>query len=109
MFDDVRYKKLIRAGYFQDDHDIALLSSIDRYQIFKQKCDDCWIVLFINANLPPEQHVKKKNLLITTIISDPKSLKNFNFFMMLIIKELRLLEGNYLMIKHYLNKFKFQY
>ena len=54
VFDGTQYKYLSQKGYFQDDRDIALLGSIDGYQLFRQKCDDCWIVLFINANLPPE-------------------------------------------------------
>ena len=61
-----------------------------------KKCDDCWIVLFINANLPPEQRVKKKNLLITAIIPGPKSPKDFNSFMKPIVEELCLLKGNLL-------------
>ena len=95
VFDGIQYKYLSQKGYFQDDHDIALLGSVDGYQIFKQKCDDCWIVLFINANLPPEQRVKKENLLITSIISGPKSPKDFNSFMRPIVEELCLLKGNY--------------
>jgi len=95
VFDGVWYKYLSQKGYFQDDHDIALLGSVDGYQVFKQKCDDCWIVLFINANLPPDQRVKKENLLITSIIPGPKALKDFNSFMRPIVEELCLLEGNY--------------
>ena len=95
VFDSNHYKYLVQKGYFQDDHDIALLGSVDGYQIFKQKCDDCWVILFINANLPPEQHVKKNNLLVTSIIPGPNAPKNFNSFMTPIIEELHILEGNY--------------
>ena len=41
VFDSVQYKCLSQKGYFQDDQDIALLGSIDGYQLFRQKCDDC--------------------------------------------------------------------
>ncbi|GET52716.1 transposase domain-containing protein [Rhizophagus irregularis DAOM 181602=DAOM 197198] len=91
VFDGSQYKNLSQEGYFQDDRDIALLGSVDGYQLFKQKCDDCWIVLFINANLPPHQRVKKENLLITSIIPGPKAPKNFNSFMKPIVEELCLL------------------
>ncbi|GBC47879.2 transposase domain-containing protein [Rhizophagus irregularis DAOM 181602=DAOM 197198] len=91
VFDGSQYKYLSQKGYFQDDRDIALLGSVDGYQLFKQKCDDCWIVLFINANLPPHQRVKKENLLITSIIPGPKAPKNFNSFMKPIVEELCLL------------------
>jgi hypothetical protein len=96
VFDSAQYKYLSQKGYFQDDRDIALLGSIDGYQLFRQKCDDCWIVLFINANLPPEQRVKKENLLITSIIPGPKAPKDFNSFMKPIVEELCLLEGNFI-------------
>ncbi|GET63857.1 transposase domain-containing protein [Rhizophagus irregularis DAOM 181602=DAOM 197198] len=91
VFDGSQYKYLSQEGYFQNDRDIALLGSVDGYQLFKQKCDDCWIVLFINANLPPHQRVKKENLLITSIIPGPKAPKNFNSFMKPIVEELCLL------------------
>ena len=94
VFDSVQYKNLLRRGYFQDDRDIALLGSIDGFQLFRQKCDDCWLVLFINANLPPDERVKKENLLVTSIIPGPKAPKDFNSFMKPIVKELCLLEGN---------------
>jgi len=106
VFDGIRYKHLLQKGYFQDDRDIVLLGSIDGYQIFRQKCDDCWIVLFINANLPPEQRVKKENLLITSIIPGPKSPKDFNSFMKPIVEELYLLEGIDLLFDCYLYMFK---
>jgi hypothetical protein len=101
VFDSTQYKYLSQKGYFNDDQDIALLGSVDGYQLFKQKCDDCWIVLFINANLPPHQHVKKENLLITSIIPGPKAPKDFNSFIKPIVEELCLLKGkhNYIIIK----------
>ncbi|GES98992.1 transposase domain-containing protein [Rhizophagus clarus] len=93
VFDGAQYKNLLQKGYFQDDRDIVLLGSVDGYQLFKQKCDDCWIILFINANLPPEQRVKKENLLITSIIPGPKAPKDFNSFLKPVVDELCLLEG----------------
>jgi len=50
----------------------------------------------INANICPEEHVKKENLMITAIIPGPKEPKVFNTFMYPIIKELKELEGNYI-------------
>lgn len=96
VFDGAQYKNLSHKGFFQDNHDIILLGSIDGYQLFKQKCDDCWIILFINANLPPKQHVKKENLLITSIIPGPKVPKDFNSFIKPVVDELCLLEGNFI-------------
>jgi hypothetical protein len=93
VFDGKCYLDLLRMGYFQDEYDIALTGSVDGYQIFRQKTDDCWIVLFINANLPPEKRVLKENLLITSIIPRPKEPKDFDSFMSPIINELEELAG----------------
>ena len=93
IFDGMRYKKLLSDGFFCDDRDIALIGSIDGYQIFQQKTDDCWVVLMINANICSENRIKKENLMITAIISGPKETKYFNSFMYPIIKELKELEG----------------
>jgi len=41
IFDGKRYKELFDDGFFPDYRDIALTASIDSYQIFKQKTDDC--------------------------------------------------------------------
>jgi len=106
VFDSIQYKHLSQKGYFQDDRDVALLGSIDGYQLFRQKCNDCWIVLFINANLPPEQRVKMENLLITSIIPGPKAPKDFNSFMKPIVEELCLLEGTNLSLNYIITKLK---
>jgi hypothetical protein len=98
IFDGTCYKELVQNGHFQDERDVALIASIDGYQIFRQKTDDCWILLLINANLNPEIRVKKENLLISLIIPGPKEPKDFNTFLYPIIQELQILEGilNYL-------------
>src|SRR5436189_142417 len=54
IFDGIKYQELLSHGFFSNDQDIALIGSIDGYQIFRQKTDDCWIVLMINANICPE-------------------------------------------------------
>ena len=93
VFDGNLYKELVSEGFFADKRDIALIGSTDGYQIFKQKTDDCWVIMFINSNLPPIERVKKENLLISTIIPGPKQPKNFNSFLQPIFDELKLLEG----------------
>ena len=94
VFDGNLYKELEMEGFFQNERDIALIGSTDGYQIFRQKTDDCWVIMFINANLPPSERVKKENLLISTIIPGPKQPKNFNSFLQPVFDELKLLEGN---------------
>ena len=34
IFDSARYHSLLSNGYFKDDRDVALMGSIDGYQIF---------------------------------------------------------------------------
>lgn len=97
LFNGNLYKELVDDGYFSNEQDIALIGSTDGYQIFKQKTDDCWIVMFINSNLSPSERVKKQNLLISLIIPGPKQPKNFNSFLRPVIDELKTLEGNYLL------------
>jgi hypothetical protein len=94
LFDGILYKELVDDGYFSDERDIALIGSTDGYQIFKQKTDDCWIVMFINSNLSPSERFKKQNLLISLVIPGPKQPKNFNSFLRPVVDELKMLEGN---------------
>lgn len=96
VFDGILYKELAEDGYFKDERDIVLIGSTDGYQIFKQRTDDCWVVMFINVNLPPNERVKKENLLISAIIPGPSQPKNFNSFLRPIVDELKRLEGKFL-------------
>lgn len=97
VFDGNRYKFLVESGLFPDYRDVAFIASLDGYQLFKQKRNDCWVVLLLNANLPPTQRVKKENLMITAIIPGPKSPKDFNSFLQLLVDELKQLEGKYIL------------
>ncbi len=94
VFDGFRYKTLVSLGFFPDARDIALLASTDGYQIFRQKRDDCWIILLINANLPPAVRVRRENLIISMLIPGPKAPKNFNSFLQPLVDELKQLQGN---------------
>jgi hypothetical protein len=93
IFDGELYKELVEDGLFSDERDIALIGTTDGYQIFRQKTDSCWIVMFINANLSSTIRVKKENLLISAIIPGPNQPKDFNSFLWPIIDELKILQG----------------
>jgi hypothetical protein len=95
VFDGNRYKTLVASGFFLDYRDIALIASMDGYQVFKQNRNDCWIILLLNANLSPSQRVKKENLMINMVIPGPKSPKDFNSFLQPLVDELKQLESNY--------------
>ncbi|GES88052.1 transposase domain-containing protein [Rhizophagus clarus] len=92
VFDGGRYQELVKEGHFMDYRDIALIASLDGYNIFKQKTDDCWIILFINANIPPENRVKRNNLLIGALIPGPSAPGDLNSFLYPVIEELKELE-----------------
>ncbi|CAG8757669.1 997_t:CDS:2, partial [Cetraspora pellucida] len=94
VFDGNRYKSLVASGLFTDLRNIALIASTDGYQLFKKKQNNCWIVLLLNVNLPPDQRVKKENLMITAIIPGSKSSKDFNSFLKLLVDELKCLEDH---------------
>jgi len=81
IFNGDQYKRLVEEGHFPDYRDVALMASLDGYQIFKQKTDDCWVILFLNANIKPEDWVKKHNLLIGAIIPSPQAPHDFNSFL----------------------------
>ncbi|CAG8671817.1 10006_t:CDS:2 [Gigaspora rosea] len=85
-------KELVEEGHFTGYWDIALTASLNSYNIFKQKSDYCWIILFINANIQPEDRVKRNNLLIRALIPGPSVPGNLNSFLRLVIDELKKLE-----------------
>ena len=95
IFDGILYKTLCQEGFFSNPYDICLIGSTDGYQIFWQKRNDCWVFLYINANLPPNEWVKKENLLIARIIPGPHSPKKMNTFFRPLVNELKKLECKY--------------
>ena len=94
VFDGTHYKSLINSGFFLDPRDVALMGSMDGYQIFRQKRNDCWIVLLLNANLLLSERMKKDNLMISAMFLGPKQPKNMNSFLWPLVDELKKLEGN---------------
>src|SRR5436305_14206223 len=60
IFDRKIYKELVNDSLFNDKRDIAFIASYDKYQIFKQKTDDCWPFLMINNNLDPFLESKER-------------------------------------------------
>ena len=102
VFDGNRYKTLVASGLFLDYRDVALIASMDGYQVFKQKRNDCWVILLLNANLPPSKRVKKENLIINMVIPGPKSPKDFNSFLRPLVDELKQLECNFFKILNYM-------
>ncbi|CAG8704401.1 23008_t:CDS:2, partial [Gigaspora rosea] len=109
---EARYKKnskkkvgIKKMAFFPlKDRDIALTASLDGYNIFKQKTDDYWIILFINANLQRENRVKRNNLLIGALIPGPSAPGNLNSFLRPVIDELKELENGFKCHDSYTNQ-----
>jgi len=59
------------------------------------------VILFINANLPPDIRVKQENLMISALIPGPKAPKNFNSFLQPLVDELKKLQGNVWLYNNY--------
>ena len=98
IFNGKIYKELVEENLFYDKRDIVFTASCDGYQIFKQKTDDCWLFLIINNNLDPSLRVKKENLIIPFLISEPNQPKDFNTFLWLFIDEMKELESKYIIL-----------
>src|SRR6266498_3854687 len=96
IFDGKIYKELVEENIFNDKRNIAFTASCDRYQIFKQKTDDCWLFLMINNNLDSSLRVKKENLMIPFLIPGPNQSKDFNTFLQPFVNEMKELESKYI-------------
>ena len=62
-------------------HDIALMVSLDSAQLYESKESDCWMYIWIIANLPPDTRYHKLNVLPGGFIPSPKKPKNVNSFL----------------------------
>src|SRR6266498_2379700 len=77
IFDGNIYKKLLERNLFNDKRDVAFTVSCDRYQIFKQRTDDCWVFLIINNNLDPLIKIKKRKLINSFFNTWTKTTKRY--------------------------------
>ena len=57
-------------------HDIVLMVSMDGAQLYENKESDCWMYIFIIANLSPDTRYHKLNVLPGGFIPGPKKPKN---------------------------------
>jgi hypothetical protein len=74
---------------FQDHHDVALQLSVDGVQVTNKHNHEIISVIFINLNLPPNQHYKVQNIMASTIIPRPKKPKNIDTFLHPMVDELK--------------------
>ena len=71
---------------------IALFYSTDGCQLLRDKQSDCWIAIWVVAELSPDRRYKKKHVLVSNIIPGPKKPKNQDFFMFTSFQHLRVLQ-----------------
>jgi len=76
-------------GFFGDEHDIALGFSTDGLQLFTVGTYSIWLLLLINLNLPPNQRVKKRNLILCSVIPGPNNPKDIQSFLRVMVDELK--------------------
>jgi len=80
VFDDHHYKSLVSSGLFKDRRDVAFLASTDGYQIFRQKRDDCWIVLLIMQTYHPLSESSKRTSWFLHLFQDQMLRKSLTHF-----------------------------
>ncbi|KZT23109.1 hypothetical protein NEOLEDRAFT_1031232, partial [Neolentinus lepideus HHB14362 ss-1] len=82
-FDDIfcgsDYLEACAAGKITND-DILLLFSADGCQLYEKKASDCWIYIWIIADLSPDCRYKKKYVLPGGFIPGPNKPKNLDSF-----------------------------
>lgn len=64
-----------------NEHDIVLMVSMDGAQLYESKESDCWIYIWIIANLPPNTRYRKLSVLPGGFIPGPKKPKNVDSFL----------------------------
>ena len=64
FWDGALFKELKEKGLFRDYRDLGFVFSTDGVQLFKIRKFDIWPLLLINLNLPPNERVKKWNLIL---------------------------------------------
>ena len=63
------------------ERDIVLMVSMDGAQLYESKESDCWMYIFIIANLSPDIRYRKLNVLPGGFIPGPKKPKNIDSFL----------------------------
>ena len=74
------YQDIIDNGLVSE-YDTVLIFSIDGMQLYQSKQSDCWIYIWIIADLGPDKCYKIRNILPGGIIPGPKSPGNYKLFL----------------------------
>ena len=88
LFDEYHKKKL---GLFKKRTDIGLQLSLDAVQMVRKKTHNVTLAILLSLNLPPDQRVQVKNILLSTLIAGPAEPKNLDSFFYSLVQEMRIL------------------
>ena len=84
LYDDIfcgeAYQDIVDDGLVSE-YDTVLMFSIDGAQLYQSKQSDCWIYIWIIADLGPDKRYKIRNILPGGIIPGPKSPGNYESFL----------------------------
>ncbi|KIL55130.1 hypothetical protein M378DRAFT_91369 [Amanita muscaria Koide BX008] len=99
VFHGSEYLEVVRAGNI-NEHDTAILFSLDGAQLYRSKESDCWFFVWIVLNLAPELQYKKKHILPAGIVPGPNKPDNIESFILPSFRHLSELQKDGLMIWH---------
>ena len=74
------YQDTVDSGLV-GEYDTVLMFSTDGAQLYQNKQSDCWIYIWIIANLGPDKHYKIRNILPRGVIPRPKPPGNLDSFL----------------------------
>lgn len=87
------YQSQKAQGLYADDTDIGFLFSTDGVRVFKTRSNyTVYPLLLLNLNLPPDERVKQRNMLLCGIIPGPKGPKDIDSFIWPLVQEFKFLE-----------------
>ncbi|KIL61725.1 hypothetical protein M378DRAFT_52534, partial [Amanita muscaria Koide BX008] len=99
VFHGSEYLEVVRAGNI-NEHDTAILFSLDGAQLYRSKESDCWFFVWIVLNLAPELRYKKKHILPVGFVPGPNKPDNIESFILPSFRHLSALQKDGLMIWH---------
>jgi hypothetical protein len=77
-----------RVPMFSQDTDLAFFLSTDGVKVFKsRRAFHIWPLLLINLNLPPEERVKRCNMILMGFIPGPQEPKDLDSFLFPLVQE----------------------
>ncbi|TFK91943.1 hypothetical protein K466DRAFT_573359 [Polyporus arcularius HHB13444] len=80
LFQGRLYYEEVEAKNITDD-DMVLMLSIDGAQLYASKGSDCWFLIWVVFELPPEHRYKKRFVLPAGVISGPNKPKLMDSFL----------------------------